>query len=180
MISEFFKAWGRGHSDHASAQDLGKTLNMSMLAEFLDITKSSEGIFENTEIMQTCFAKEMNQYPVIFLSFKDAKGNRKLLVKQVKLALLAEYQRFSCIFTHLPHIEQVIYERTLQELLDYNTGSLSGIDNALYFLSKTACNYYERPVILLIDEYDTPFWRRILTAFIRRCTVNLQLCCLLH
>ena len=75
------------------------------------------------------------------------------------------YQRFSCIFTHLPHIEQVIYERTLQELLDYNTGSLSGIDNALYFLSKTACNYYERPVILLIDEYDTPFLEAHINGF---------------
>lgn len=164
MISEFLRR-GAEVTLITRPRRFGKTLNMSMLAEFLDITKSSEGIFENTEIMQTCFAKEMNQYPVIFLSFKDAKGNRKLLVKQVKLALLAEYQRFSCIFTHLPHIEQVIYERTLQELLDYNTGSLSGIDNALYFLSKTACNYYERPVILLIDEYDTPFLEAHINGF---------------
>lgn len=135
----------------------GKTLNMSMLAEFLDITKDSKNIFSDTDIMKTIYVKEMNCYPVIFLSLKDAKGNRKLMVKQIKLALLAEYQRLSDIFLQLPHIEKVIYERTLQELLDYNTGSLSGIDNALYFLSKTACNYYKKPVILLIDEYDTPF-----------------------
>lgn len=100
MISEFLRR-GAEVTLITRPRRFGKTLNMSMLAEFLDITKSSEGIFENTEIMQTCFAKEMNQYPVIFLSFKDAKGNRKLLVKQVKLALLAEYQRFSCIFTPL-------------------------------------------------------------------------------
>lgn len=135
----------------------GKTLNMSMLAEFLDITKDSKEIFIDTDIMATAYASEMNCYPVIFLSLKDAKGNRKLMVKQIKLALLGEYQRFSDIFLQLPHIEEVIYERTLQELLNYNTGSLSGIDNALHFLSKTACNYYQKPVILLIDEYDTPF-----------------------
>lgn len=135
----------------------GKTLNMSMLAEFLDITKDSNAIFEGTEVMQSGYAGEMNRYPVIFLSFKDAKGNRTLMVKQVKLALLAEYQRFSDIFTRLPHIDQAIYDQTIQELLDYNTGSLSGIDNALFFLSKAASNYYQRPVILLIDEYDTPF-----------------------
>lgn len=143
----------------------GKTLNMSMLAEFLDITKNSGEIFKNTEILQTSYATEMNQYPVIFLSFKDAKGNRTLLIKQVKLALLAEYQRFSGIFSRLPHIEQVIYEQTLQELLDYNSGSLSGIDNALFFLSKTACNYYRKPVILLIDEYDTPFLEARINGF---------------
>ena len=80
MISEFLRR-GAEVTLITRPRRFGKTLNMSMLAEFLDITKSSEGIFENTEIMQTCFAKEMNQYPVIFLSFKDAKGNRKLLVK---------------------------------------------------------------------------------------------------
>lgn len=70
---------------------------------------------------------------LIFLSFKDAKGSRSLLLKQIKLALLAEYQRFSDVFVQLSHIDKTIYEQTLAELLDYNTGSLSGIDNALFF-----------------------------------------------
>lgn len=65
----------------------------------------------------------------------------------------------------LPHIEQTIYERTLQELLDYHTGSMSGIDNALSFLSKAACSYYNKPVILLIDDYDTPFLEVHLNGF---------------
>ncbi|MBU3874877.1 ATP-binding protein [Faecalicatena sp. AGMB00832] len=143
----------------------GKTLNMSMLAEFLDITKDSKAIFEGTEIMQTCYANEMNQFPVIFLSFKDAKGNRNLLIKQVKLALLAEYQRFSVVFNQLSHIDRKIYEQTLSELLDYNTGSLTGIDNALSFLSRAAFHYYQKPVIMLIDEYDTPFLEAHLNGF---------------
>lgn len=143
----------------------GKTLNMSMLAEFLDITKDSKEIFRDTDIMDTVYVSEMNRYPVIFLSLKDAKGNRNLMVRQIKLALLAEYQKFSDVFSQLPHIEQMIYERTLKELLDYDTGSLSGIDSALFFLSKAACNYYHRPVILLIDEYDTPFLEAHMNGF---------------
>ena len=143
----------------------GKTLNMSMLAEFLDITKDSKAIFEGTEIMQTCYANEMNQFPVIFLSFKDAKGNRNLLIKQVKLALLAEYQRFSVVFNQLSHIDRKIYDQTLSELLDYNTGSLTGIDNALSFLSRAAFHYSQKPVIMLIDEYDTPFLEAHLNGF---------------
>ena len=77
----------------------GKTLNMSMLAEFLDITKDSKEIFRDTDIMDTVYVSEMNRYPVIFLSLKDAKGNRNLMVRQIKLALLAEYQKFSDVFS---------------------------------------------------------------------------------
>ena len=47
----------------------GKTLNMSMLAEFFDITKDSRELFKDTYIYQTKYVKEMNKWPVIFLSF---------------------------------------------------------------------------------------------------------------
>lgn len=51
----------------------GKTLNMSMMSEFFDITKDSTNIFNGTKIMDTEYAKEMNQWPTIFISFADAK-----------------------------------------------------------------------------------------------------------
>ena len=44
----------------------GKTLNMSMMAEFFDITKDSKDIFKDTAIMDTEYVREMNQYPTIF------------------------------------------------------------------------------------------------------------------
>lgn len=43
----------------------GKTLNMSMMSEFFDITKDSTKIFKDTKIMETEYAKEMNQWPKI-------------------------------------------------------------------------------------------------------------------
>ena len=55
----------------------GKTLGMSMLANFFDICKKSEGLFANLEISrypELC-EKWMNQYPVLFLSFKAWKNN---------------------------------------------------------------------------------------------------------
>lgn len=55
----------------------GKTLGMSMLANFFDIRKKSEGMFVNLEIsryLELC-EKWMNQYPVLFLSFKDVDGS---------------------------------------------------------------------------------------------------------
>ncbi|MGM9941091.1 MAG: AAA family ATPase [Bulleidia sp.] len=51
----------------------GKTLNMSMMAEFFDIKKDSKAIFSDTKIMETEYASELNQWPVIHLTFSSAK-----------------------------------------------------------------------------------------------------------
>ena len=48
-----------------------KTINMSMLSEFFDITKDYKEIFKGTKIMDTPYASELNQYPTIFISLKD-------------------------------------------------------------------------------------------------------------
>lgn len=59
----------------------GKTINLSMLAEFLDMRKESKKLFEDTDIMKTTYMTELNQHPVIFLSFKECKGSKQNLVK---------------------------------------------------------------------------------------------------
>lgn len=46
----------------------GKTLNMTMLREFFDITKDSRVLFEGWAVMETPCAAEMNQWPGIYLS----------------------------------------------------------------------------------------------------------------
>ena len=54
----------------------GKTLNMSMLASFFDIRKNSSALFEGLEIAenQRLCSAWMNQYPTLFLTFKDVDG----------------------------------------------------------------------------------------------------------
>lgn len=66
-----------------------------MLAEFFDVTKDSRDIFKKTAIMQTEYAKDINSYPTIFLSFADAKGDKDNIVMQMKLQLLKEYKKMS-------------------------------------------------------------------------------------
>ncbi|MCR0570632.1 hypothetical protein MKC90_18880 [[Clostridium] innocuum] len=66
-----------------------------MLAEFFDVTKDSRDIFKKTAIMQTEYAKDINSYPTIFLSFADAKGDKDYIVMQMKLQLLKEYKKMS-------------------------------------------------------------------------------------
>ena len=54
----------------------GKTLGMSMLAAFFDIHKNSDTLFEGLEISKDTAScqKWMNQYPTLFLTFKDVDG----------------------------------------------------------------------------------------------------------
>ena len=51
----------------------GKTLNMTMLREFFDITIDSKDIFTGLAIMDTEYGDLINSRPVIYLSFKDCK-----------------------------------------------------------------------------------------------------------
>ena len=64
-----------------------------VLAEFFDVTKDSRDIFKDTAIMQTEYARDINSYPTIFLSFADAKGDKDNIVMQMKLQLLKEYKK---------------------------------------------------------------------------------------
>lgn len=51
----------------------GKTLTMSMMESFFDINRDSREVFEGLDVLnhpEFC-AEWMNQYPVLFLSFKD-------------------------------------------------------------------------------------------------------------
>ena len=54
----------------------GKTLNMSMMQCFFDITRDSRDLFEGLVVTQhEEFCREWrNQYPVLFISFKDVDG----------------------------------------------------------------------------------------------------------
>jgi len=52
----------------------GKTLNMTMLREFFDITKESKSIFEGLAIMETEYANLINTKPVIYLTFENCSG----------------------------------------------------------------------------------------------------------
>ena len=54
----------------------GKTLTMSMMESFFDINRDSREVFDGLAILNHPeFCEEwMNQYPVLFLSFKDVEG----------------------------------------------------------------------------------------------------------
>ncbi len=135
----------------------GKTINMSMMAEFFDITKDSKELFEGTKIMDTPYASEMNQYPSIFISFADAKRDKISIVSTIKDQILKEWDRHRYVFDNLTKYEQNKHDLLENVLMNYLNGSLEGIGDAISFLMEKLQDYHKKEVMVFIDEYDTPF-----------------------
>lgn len=134
----------------------GKTLGMSMLANFFDICKKSEGLFANLEISrypELC-EKWMNQYPVLFLSFKDVDGST---FENALDLLKFTISQFCDEHSYLEEGERITEaQRAIFHRLKTQTGSLVDTQGALLIIMKMMQAYYGKPVILLLDEYDVP------------------------
>ncbi|MCD7949328.1 MAG: ATP-binding protein [Erysipelotrichaceae bacterium] len=136
----------------------GKTLNMSMMAEFFDIKKDSKDLFKDTNIMKTEYASYINQYPTIFLTFKDANDTKENVISYLKKQISKQYGYFMSELDSIKMniFEKKQYETIVNELLD-NTSTLKNLTDSLLFLTNMLYKYYDKKVMLFIDEYDTPF-----------------------
>ena len=134
-----------------------KTINMSMLSEFFDITKDYKEIFKGTKIMDTPYASELNQYPTIFISFADAKRDKASIVSTIKDQVLKEWDRYVYVFDDLSKYEQNKHDFLESRLMNYSNGNLEGIVDSISFLMDKLKDYYHKEVMVFIDEYDTPF-----------------------
>ena len=135
----------------------GKTINMSMMSEFFDITKDSKEIFKGTKIMETPYASEINQYPTVFISFADAKENKETIVSFIKDQFQLEYSKYHFIFKDMDEYEENDYRIINKGIKDNQNGTLQDIEKAFIFLMRRLKKYYNKQVMLFIDEYDTPF-----------------------
>lgn len=157
----------------------GKTLNMSMMAEFFDITKDSKQLFKDTRIMKTKYASYINQYPTIFVSFANAKGGQKLIIDAIKTSIKAEYQRYSFLFNEpLDIFDQNDYQYILKSLLNKDNITGNDIVESISFLMKMLEKYYGKKVMVFIDEYDTPFIEAHINGFYNE--IRYSLSSLLH
>ena len=134
----------------------GKTLGMSMLANFFDITKDSKSLFEGLEIAgypEIC-RQWMNQYPVLFLSFKDVDGSsfeNALGLLKFTISQFCDTHAYLADGERITDVQRAIFER-----LKMQTASLVDIQSSLFIIMKMMQAYYGKPVILLLDEYDVP------------------------
>lgn len=134
----------------------GKTLALSMLREFFDITRKSDDIFSGLEIAEDkefC-DRHMNKYPVIYFPMKKLKAEtfegfldrfRELAVRQT--------EEHNYLLTS-PHVSDCLkYVLKAARKLSCNKAQLQFF---LVTLSRALHQHWGKNVIMLIDDYDAP------------------------
>ncbi len=134
----------------------GKTLGMSMMAEFFDIQKDSSSLFEGlavSENKELCM-EWMNQYPTVFVSFRNVDGLDFKQAYAKLYTLISElYKRFYFL------MDSELFNIREKESFDHiasKTADEAEVEYSLLRLTQMLSIYYKKPAILLIDEYDVP------------------------
>lgn len=134
----------------------GKTLMMSMLSNFFSITKESKSIFEGlkiTEHKEFC-EKWMNQYPVLFISFKDVEADEFGIAYDKLKNSVADVCKSILDFVEKSTVNRA--DAQIFERLMFNTASDAEVQGSLKTIMRIMHTIYGKKVILLIDEYDVP------------------------
>lgn len=156
LIEELLKTPGIKVTLITRPRRFGKTMNMSMLAEFFDIRKDSRPIFSGLRIAdnkELCEAW-MNQWPVIHVTFRSVFGSCFKDAYSMIEAVIAELYKQHIYLLENP--EMMVYDREIFDRIAGKKASGEEIKNSLLFLTRLLGQYYGKTVILLIDEYDVP------------------------
>ncbi|WP_335979682.1 AAA family ATPase [Fusobacterium polymorphum] len=131
----------------------GKTLNMTTLKYFFDVRNAEENrkLFKDLYIEKSEYFKEQGQYPVIIITMKDLKKNTWEQMYFAAKSLISNlYNEFEYIREKLNEKDLIEFEKIWFKKED------GDYDNSLRLLSEYLYNYYQKKVVLLIDEYDNP------------------------
>lgn len=172
----FIKEWWESQDDVTlitRPRRFGKTLNMSMLECFFSNKYASRGdLFEGLSIWNDEKYRQLQgTYPVIFISFAEIKANNFKDTKNVMVSVINDvYKQHSYL------LEDAILtdaERNLfRQLDDYskNTNVNKDISNEIIYrsvkdLAAILYRKFEKKVIILLDEYDTPMQEAYVNGF---------------
>lgn len=154
LIEQLLNNWGEVNL-FTRPRRFGKTLNMSMLKCFFEIG-TDQSLFDGLYISKNkalCDAY-MGKYPVISISLKgvnaDSYENARSLLKRIVMEE-AKMHRIIMSGNRLDDIDKADY-------MSLVTGEM-GEDTLVYSMKTLTAlleKYYEKKVIVLIDEYDVP------------------------
>ena len=154
LIEQLLNNWGEVNL-FTRPRRFGKTLNMSMFKCFFEIG-TDQSLFDGLYISKNkalCDAY-MGKYPVISISLKgvnaDSYENARSLLKRIVMEE-AKMHRIIMSGNRLDDIDKAEY-------MSLVTGEM-GEDTLVYSMKTLTAlleKYYEKKVIVLIDEYDVP------------------------
>ncbi len=159
--TDFIKQWWDSRDDVTlitRPRRFGKTLNMSMLNCFFSnkyVDRSD--LFEGLSVWKEDeYRAIQGTYPVLLLSFASVKAdNAADARKQIKSRITSLYQDYEYLLgsERLSDSEKLAYRRVLTEMTEMD--DVTACDS-LNHLCRYLERVYEKKVIVLLDEYDTP------------------------
>lgn len=172
----FIKEWWESQDDVTlitRPRRFGKTLNMSMLECFFSNKYAGRGdLFEGLSIWNDEKYRQLQgTYPVIFISFAEIKANNFKDTKNDMVSVINDiYKQHSYLLEDdmLTDAERNLF----RQLDDYsnNTNVNKDISNETIYravknLAAILYRKFEKKVIILFDEYDTPMQEAYVNGF---------------
>ena len=134
----------------------GKTMFMSMLASFFDITQKSRDLFAGLKVAENekLCREWMNQYPVIFLTLKEVEGlTFEDALDEIRTRMKNLY---SDVEPMLDRKKLRTADRDVMDDILSAHASIRALRASLQTMSRILYALYGKPVIILLDEYDVP------------------------
>lgn len=131
-------------------------------------TADNRALFDGLKILEAGdkYTKHLCQYPVISISLKSARQPdfEKAFV-MLKRQIAEEFRRHKYVADNLEGNDERRYHLIMNET-DQSTQYL----DAIAFLSRILYEYYQKKVIILLDEYDVPLENAYFNGFYNKMT----------
>ena len=135
----------------------GKTLTMDMVKTYFENTDEDTSVYFLDRAIWSCgdvYRSYQGNYPVIFLSFKDAHQNTwKDMYERLSMTLRNEFKRHMDVLEseHVNEFDKEFFRKMLN-------AEISEVEcqASLGQLSHILADAYGTRVVVIIDEYDTP------------------------
>lgn len=155
----FIKEWWESQDEVTlitRPRRFGKTLNLNMTERFFSVEYAGQGeIFKDLNIWkEEKYRRLQGTFPVISLSFAPVKGTgdfrqMKRLLCQVIAGCCSHYQFLQ--EAGLMNEKERAFFSAVSRDMDDDIAAMS-----LHMLSKLLMRYYNKKVLIFLDEYDTP------------------------
>ncbi len=137
----------------------GKTMAQSSLRHFFDLEdkRKNRELFRGLEIEKSKYFDEQGCYPVIDLTFKNARGRYWTeCLENISYSLVQEYRRHSFLIDSNGGCSMGTWDKHCFEEVSNGYASERKLKESLLRLSEHLGKHYCQKVVILIDEYDIP------------------------
>ena len=165
--TNFIKEWWESGDDVtliSRPRRFGKTLNLNMLEYFFSLKhKRRDDLFEKLSIWNDEKYRQLQgSYPVLNISFANVKERNfdmtRLKIYQLIRNLYSDYE-FLLESDKLYESDKIFIRKIMREMNEVDATI------AIHQLAKCLYQHYNKKVIILLDEYDTPMQEAYVNGF---------------